>query len=77
MHLLEGLLHREDVGGTRLHKWGTLASEGAQSDQGSGRPKRRFEEPRTMQSLHPLAVQHIALASWAVRERLGADQTAL
>jgi hypothetical protein len=75
--LPEGLWQRQDVGGTVRKQLRPLASEGAQRHKLCLGTKGRFSHAIAMQSVPPRAVPHIAFASWDVRDRLGADQTAL
>jgi hypothetical protein len=56
MHRHEGLLHRQGMGGTMLHKLGTMASEGAQGHAVRVGPQRGFSPPRARPGVQPLTV---------------------
>ncbi len=77
VHLVERLLHAQQVLAAGAHQALAVAHERAHRADRGGRPEGCVEQAHAVQVLQPLAVLHIALASGHVLDVAGVDEADL
>jgi hypothetical protein len=77
IHLEQGLLHVQYVRAAVLDELRPVTQQGAQSDQVGFHPKRICQQAIAVQSLDPLAIEHVRLAAGKPLDRSGADEATL